>query len=450
MRSPDRGADPASKLGRDYRALLASSTISNLGDGIALIAYPWLASAVTRNAVLIALVAVVQRLPWLLFSLPAGVITDRMNRRTLMIKANVVRAILTMAVAVVVMTRQGSLRSPTEIQAGINMGDTDLTLYATVLAATLFLGIAEVLHDNAAQTLMPAIVDARSLQKANGRLWSTEQIANSFVGPPLAAALLVISFSVPFFVDAATFAVSVALLSLIPADKAQPSPSTHTKSWRAELAEGFRWLWGHDLLRQLAIILGLLNGLAMVSGAILVLFAQEVLNTSPTEFAILWTGAAVGAVIGGLIAEAVTRRIGPGRALMLTLISAGATSIATGLTSLWPVAWLMLMVGVMFGTVWNVITVSLRQEIIPDRLLGRVNSVYRFFAWGSIPMGAMLGGLIVSGVELFASRDFALRMPWIVSGVAQLLLLVYAAPRLTTARIESARASASHDGSQPE
>jgi len=442
MRSRGRGADPASKLGRNYRALLASSTISNLGDGIALIAYPWLASAVTRNAVLIALVAVVQRLPWLLFSLPAGVITDRMNRRTLMVSANVVRAILTMAVAVVVMTRQGTLRSPTEIQAGVNLGDTDLALYAIVLAATLFLGIAEVLHDNAAQTLMPAIVDARNLEKANGRLWSTEQIANSFVGPPLGAALLVISFSVPFFVDAATFAVSVALLSLIPADTAQPSSSTHRKSWRAELSEGFRWLWSHDLLRQLAIVLGLLNGLAMVSGAILVLFAQEVLDTSPTEFAILGTGAAVGAVIGGLIAEAVTRRIGPGRGLMLTLISGGLTSLVIGSTSLWPVAWLMIMVFVMFGTVWNVITVSLRQEIIPDRLLGRVNSVYRFFAWGSIPIGAMLGGLIVSGVELFASRDFALRMPWILSGIAQLVLLAYAAPRLTTARIEAARTAA--------
>jgi len=94
------------------------------------------------------------------------------------------------------------------------------------------------------------------------------------------------------------------------------------------------------------------------------------------------------------------------------------------------------------ATLWNVITVSLRQTIIPDHLLGRVNSVYRFFAWGMMPIGTALGGLIVWFTEIFGTREMALRMPWFVAGVLHLVLFVFAAPKLTTAKIEAARAAA--------
>jgi hypothetical protein len=92
------------------------------------------------------------------------------------------------------------------------------------------------------------------------------------------------------------------------------------------------------------------------------------------------------------------------------------------------------------GVVWNVITVSLRQTIIPDRLLGRVNSVYRFFGWGMMPLGLAAGGVLVWLGEQFGSRDFALRLPWLLSGAAYVAVMVYAVPRLTTAKVEAARA----------
>ena len=94
---------------------------------------------------------------------------------------------------------------------------------------------------------------------------------------------------------------------------------------------------------------------------------------------------------------------------------------------------------VLFGTLWNVITVSLRQAIIPDRLLGRVNSVYRFFAWGMMPIGSLLGGLIVLVTDTLGSRELALRMPWFVAGILHFVVFVFAAPKLTTAKIEAAR-----------
>jgi len=109
---------------------------------------------------------------------------------------------------------------------------------------------------------------------------------------------------------------------------------------------------------------------------------------------------------------------------------------------LWPIVWLMFGFYAFSAVLWNVITVSLRQSIIPDRLLGRVNSVYRFFAWGAIPIGAMVGGLVVAVTDAFAGREIALRTPWFVAALGQLLLLMYAAPRLTTAAMDKARADA--------
>ena len=430
-------------LGGNYFKLFGASAISNLGDGIGVIAYPWLASAITRNPLLIALVAVVQRLPWLLFSLPAGVITDRHDRRRLMVGANALRAVITLTVALVVLARQDSLPGPDAVADAAAIISTDAALYLLVLVATLLLGMSEVIYDNSAQTFMPAIVRSDDLERANGRLWSVEQVANTFVGPPLAALLIAVTFSLPFFVDAATFAISAALISLI---RAAPRPTEETTTerqpWKTELADGVRWLWRHDLLRTLAIVLGLINMLNTMAFATFVLFGQEVLGTSPTQFALLGTGGAIGGIIGGWTASSITKRLGEGGSLTLTLVGGGATAIVIGLATWWPLAWLMFALSTVVVILWNVITVSFRQRVIPDELLGRVNSVYRFFGWGMMPIGAALGGLIVVGTDAVASRELALRMPWLVFGSASFLLLIYAAPRLTTAAFAAARAAA--------
>ena len=446
--SGQRGPDPK-RLGSSYFKLFSASTISNLGDGIAIVAYPWLASAITRNPLLISLVIVVQRLPWLLFSLPAGVITDRHDRRTLMAISNTARAILTLLVAFVVLGKQGGLPGPEKVSDAATVITTDTGLYLLILIATLLLGMAEVLYDNSAQTFMPSIVHPDNLEKANGRLWSSELVANTLVGPPLGALLVALAFALPFFVDAATFGVSAVLIVLIPRRSRTTESSTESemrdrKPWHTELADGFRWLWGHDLLRPMAIILGLLNMLGMMSAATIVLFSQEVLGTTPTEFAIMGTGGAIGGIVGGWTASGISKRIGSGPSLWLTLIAGGVTTFAIGLMNWWPPVWLMFGIFMLVAVLWNVITVSLRQTIIPDNLLGRVNSVYRFFAWGMMPVGALLGGLIVSATESFASRELALRMPWFVAGILHLVLFVYAAPKLTTTKIEAARSEVTH------
>ena len=438
-------ATAESKLGGAYAKLFTASTISNIGDGIGTIAYPWLASALTRNGFLIALVAVVQRLPWLLFSLPAGVITDRSDRRKLMIRANWVRAILTLIVSFVVLSKQDSLLSPDELDSAAAVSE-DFVLFGLVLAATMLLGTAEVLHDNASQTFMPAIVAPENLERANGRLWSAEMVANTFIGPPVAAALLVVAFAVPFFVDAVSFALAAVLVTLILPHtmlrSTAPSPSVDRKPWKDELREGFSWLWGHDLFRPMAVILGFLNLLGTLAMATLVLYGQEVLGTSPTEFAILSTGGAVGGVVGGWTASKVAERIGSGPSLGITLVGGGFISIAIGLLSYWPAVWALFAVFTFTAVLWNVITVSLRQTVIPDELLGRVNSVYRFFAWGMMPLGAVLAGIVISIGEVVSTREVALRLPWLIAGASHFVLFAFARPRLTTEKMEAARAEA--------
>ncbi|HSB86842.1 MAG TPA: MFS transporter [Ilumatobacteraceae bacterium] len=428
------------RLGPSYHKLFISTVISNVGDGMSIIAYPWLASAITRNPLLITSVALVQRLPWLVFTLPAGVITDRVDRKRAMVVADFTRFVLTLFVALAVLGRQSHLPGPNDLTS---VHGTQTGLYLVLLAATLLLGTAEVLRDNCGQTFMPSIVHPDQLEKANGRMWSAEGIANTFVGPPLGSLLLLAAFSLPFFVDAASFFAAAALVALIPGSFRAHRPVDHVQApWRRELAEGFRWLWANDLLRSMAIILGLMNLASMLSGSVLVLFAQEVLDIGPFLFTIMSFGLAAGAAVGANTAPWLSKKLGSGTCLALTLGSSAAVSFVVGLSSWWPIVMIAFAVGSMLGASWNVITVSLRQTIIPPHLLGRVNSVYRFFAWGMMPIGAALGGATVTVVSEIADRRIALRSAFFFDAAIYACLFVIGRSRLTTAKLEAARAAA--------
>ena len=428
------------KLGKNYWKLWTSSVVSNFGDGTSIIAYPWLASALTRDPFQIALIAVVQRIPWLVFSLPAGVVTDRVDRRKLIAWMDVIRFGLTLIVAFVVLNVSGDLASPGEIAAGTGTPPPGAGWYLVMLyVATLGFGIAEVFRDNAAQTMMPSIVDHSLLEKANGRLWGAEMVMNSFVGPPLGGVFIAIAFSLPFFLDAVTFGLAALLIFTISGSFA-PNGAAERRSFKEELTEGVRWLWNHRLLRSMAVILGLMNGLFMVALSTYVLFVQEILGLSAGSFGLLMTSGAVGGVLGSVTASNVSQRIGQGASLFTTLIVSALTLAITGLTSNAMVVWVMFAIGSYVAVLWNVITVALRQTIIPDRLLGRVNSVYRFLAWGMMPIGGIVGGLLVAGTDVLATRDLALRMPFLFSATVYVILYFFALPRLNTRRIEEAKA----------
>ena len=438
-----KGKESNSKpLGKNYWRLWFAHGVSNLGDGVSQVAYPWLASAVTRSPLLIASVAVASRLPWLVFTLPAGVITDRFDRRKIIIAMDITRAALALLVAVAVTFEVDNLPALNTVGSGIDLA-TNWFLYTVLVVTALLFGCAEVLRDNSAQTLMPDVVEADQLESANGKLWSLEFITNSFIGPPLGSFLIGLLVFLPFYFDAAAFFVSAALIATL-ATTARPVKVVDEKkslNFKAEIKEGFAWLWKHDLLRPMAIILGSLNALGAITAATFILFAQEILNTSVFIFAILGTAGAVGGTIGGVLGPKISAKLGSGPSLYLTLLSTPVISLIIGLNTSWQVFWVLSAVGTCFAVLWNVITVSLRQSIIPSHLLGRVNSVYRFFAWGSLPIGTLIGGALVDLVELGADRQFALRLPYFLVAVAGLLLFFFAAPRLTTEKIEAARAA---------
>jgi len=443
-------------LGANYWKLWLASVVSNLGDGVAIVAYPWLASAVTRDPIHIALVAVATRLPWLIFTLPAGVITDRVDRRRLVAWMDVLRFAFTLAVALVVLASQAQLSSPDAIASGAAaLPDNATFLLVMIYVAAMLLGMAEVLRDNSAQTLMPAMVDEDNLEKANGRLWGAELVMNSFAGPPIGGLLLAVAFSLPFFVDAGTFAVSAALIFTIGGQfRARKTTAELSRGAEArpsfwdEMKEGVGWLWRHDLFRPMAISLGVMNGMFSLAAATNVLFAQEILELDAAGFGALMTAFAAGGVLGSFVASSISKRIGQGASLFTAILVFSLTLLVTGLTSSAWLVWAVSAVGSFFVALWNVITVSLRQALIPDRMLGRVNSVYRFLGWGMMPIGSLLGGAIVAFAEPLAGREWALRFPYMFAFIVHAALYFYALPRLNSSQIEAARARAKDQGSE--
>ena len=441
-------------LGANYLRLWLASIVSNFGDGLATVAYPWLASSVTRSPLHLAGIAIATRLPWALFTLPAGVITDRVDRRKLIASMDAFRFVLTLIVGIIVGVGASQFPDPSELAAGTADAPAGASWFlVTLYGSALLFGMAEVLRDNAAQTLIPSVVDKDQLERANGRLWGAEMVMNSFVGPPAAGLLIAVALALPFYVDAVTFFVSAILIFSIVGDF-RPKSAIPTAGgaaskidWWGEIKLGVGWLWKHRLLRSLAIILGTLNAMAMLAFTTYVFFAQEIFGLGASQFGLLLTAGALGGVLGSFAASRISTALGSGTSLFVSIVAMALQFLVTGLTSSAVVVWVAFLIGTMWAVVWNVITVSLRQQIIPDDLLGRVNSVYRFFAWGMMPIGSLLAGIVVGVTETYASREMALRMPFFVAAAVMVAIFFAALPRLNTAALETARAASTD---QPE
>lgn len=436
-------------LGPNYRKLFGSSAAANLGDGVMSIAVVWLASALTRDALAIAAIGLLSRLPWLVFALPAGVIADRVDRRRLVGWMDVVRFALVAGFGLMVLAQQDGVPTPEQLAAGAAPPASAPLLLALLGLLALLLGFAEVLRDNTAQTLMPAVVEKHQLERANGRMWGVETVMNNFVGPPLAGVLLGLALALPFLANAGLLAVSAALVFALTGSFQRPAEhrTTGRIAWRAEIGEGFRWLWRHPLLRAFALLLGGLNLLGALGTVVLVLFVQEALGLyEGWQFGLVITGMATGGVLGSLVADRISRRLSPGTSLLAAIAGSGLAFLAEGLATSPLTFWTAGVLGGLTVVLWNVITVSLRQRLIPDRLLGRVNSVYRFFGWGTISLGTALGGLLVSAAEPLLGREWALRAPLLLAGACTLALLPYAIPRVGTPQIRAAETAASETG----
>jgi MFS family permease len=397
-------------LGSPFWRLWTSSTLSNLADGLVKVSLPLVALRFTDSPTLIAGLTVVLTLPWLLFALPAGALADRLDRRRMLLAANTARAATLAALAGTLAVGTGSI----------------WVLYA--VAAVL--GTVETLHDTAAQSVVPQLVPRDRLSRANGRLFAAEITANEFVGPPVGGVLVLAGAVTAFATPAGLWAVAVGVLLLVPGPF-RPVRTERT-SLRADIAEGMRFLAGHRLLRTLAGMVGAFNFASNAAWAVLVLYAvgpDSAVGLSEPAFGALLATSAAGMLAGSLVAERVERWLGRGRALLAATVACVLLVAGPALTSD------AVLIGTAFflsGTgsgVWNVVTVSLRQRVTPDRLLGRLNSCYRLFAWGSRPFGALAGGLI--------AQAFGLRAVFVAMTVLTLAMIPVAL-RITDERMAAA------------
>jgi len=389
---------------RNYRLLLGAGTLTNLGDGMVVLALPWLATLMSQNPVAIGAVAAAGRLPWLLFAIPAGVIIDKAEHNKLIARADLLRAVIVLAILMLAMSEH--------VQGAI-----------WILAGLAFvLGSAEVLRDNAAQTMLPSIVESKDLEAANGQLWSSEQLTNQFIGPPLAGVLIAAGIGIPFGLDAALLVLSagfVWMISIAPRARSQTS-------FRKALMEGIAFMRSDPLLLRLAVVLGVANFIATATITIQVLFAQDVLAISAYSYGLVLSVAAVGAITGSLLAPRFIAMLGTQTCLYFSIATWGIGYGAIGLSHTGLAMAIALFFVMAAAMLWNVITVSWRQRRIPPALLGRVNSIYRFFGWGSMPLGAMTGGILVSVLEHELGREIALRTTFMCAGAACGSLLAYA------------------------
>lgn len=389
---------------RNYRLLLGAGTLTNLGDGMVVLALPWLATLMSQNPVAIGAVAAAGRLPWLLFAIPAGVIIDKAEHNKLIARANLLSAVILLAILMLAMNEH--------VQGAV-----------WVLAGLAFvLGSVEVLRDNAAQTMLPSIVKSKDLEAANGQLWSSEQLTNQFIGPPLAGVLIAAGIGIPFGLNAALLVLAAGLVWMI---SLAPKVRIQT-SFRKALMEGIAFMRSDPLLLRLAVVLGVANFIATATITIQVLFAQDVLAISAYSYGLILSVAAVGAITGSLLAPRFIAMLGTQTCLYLSIATWGIGYAAIGLSHSGLAMAIALFFVMAAAMLWNVITVSWRQRRIPPALLGRVNSIYRFFGWGSMPLGAMTGGILVSVLEHEFGREIALRTTFMSAGAACGLLLAYA------------------------
>jgi predicted MFS family arabinose efflux permease len=386
------------RLGADFHRLWTASAVSNIGDGVTMAAGPLLVASFTADPATVAGAVFVQQLPWLLFALISGAWVDRLDRRALVVAVNALRTVALGGLVVAVTT--GTV--------GV----------AVVYVVFFLLGVGETLADTASAALVPAVVAPERLAGANARLMATFTVANQFVAKPLGAWLFVVAAALPFGVNAATFAVAAALIASIRPVPAPPADSPPRRRLSTEIAEGLRWLWHHRLLRTLAISMGLGNVVFGAAFAVFVLYARERLGLSDIGYGFLLTTFAVGGLLGTVCGPRLQRLLGSTVLLRAGLLIEALTHATLAATRSPGVAAAVIVVFGVHTMVWGLIVVTLRQQLVPSGLLGRVGSVFSLLDLGGAALGTLVGAVV--------AQRFGLAAPYWLAAAAMLLIAAVA------------------------
>jgi MFS family permease len=370
-----------------------ASIVSNLGDGIAFAAMPLLAFRITDDERLLALTTVATLVPWLLVSIPAGVVIDRYDRRVLLVGADVARVALYAVIAALATTEGFSIW--------------------VLLVLLLVVGGFEVLFDSTAQAVVPMLVPRSQLQRANGLLYAGEVVAGSMVGLSIGAFLFDRAAELPFVVNAVSFAVAAVLIAGIRIGRVDGRAEAG-----ARLGAGLRWLRSDDLLRLLVTLLAAINFGLMLGQGIFVKYAADELDVTGGGYGLLLAVIALGAACGGLVGYRFEQLVGTTPAIVVPVVVIGICQLVFWAV---PDRWVVGVFGFISSMaiiLWNVTTVSIRQRIVAADRFGRVNSVYRWIGTTAGAAGAVTGG--------FVAYWFGLRAPYLVGAVAVIVAIAVA------------------------
>jgi MFS family permease len=386
------------RLGASFRWLLASSWTTNLGDGIAIAAGPLLVASLTQDAFLVSLAALLRWAPPLIFGLHAGVLSDRLDRRQIVMAANVVRALVLSVLVVTLFT-----------------GTTSITLALLTLG---LLATAEVFADNTTATLLPMLVGRDDLAIANSRLQTGMITLNQLAGPPIGAALFAAGRAWPFVTESVLVAMGVILVSriVLPAHGREPGV---TSSIRRDIVEGVRWTLHHAAVRTLALTILIFNVTFGAAWSVLVLYATQRLGMGAVGFGLLTTASAVGGLLGTALYGWITRRVSLGNVMRIGLVIETLTHLGLALTTSPGVALTIFFVFGAHAFVWGTTAITIRQRAVPSELQGRVSSVYMICVFGGLVAGSAIGGVLADHYGVTAPFWFAF------AGSALFLLLLW-------------------------
>jgi MFS family permease len=387
--------------------LWSAETVSQFGTQVSNLAIPLTAVLVLdASAFEVAALGTVEFLPFILFTLPAGVWVDRLPRRPILILGDFVRAALLMSVPIAYVA--------------------DALTLAQLYVVGFLVGICTVFFDVAYQSYLPALVERNYIIEGNSKLEISRSTAQ--IGGPGFGGLLVQIFTAPYaiLVDAASFAGSGSFILRIKKHENHRETSStdreRTSLW-TELKEGLRFVLGNPNLRAQAGCTGTSNFFSSAAFAILVVFLVRELELSPGVIGLVFSLGSVGSLVAAVTANRISGKFGIGPT---TIASAALFGPATLLVAFAPVGNasipFLVFAQLLFGftvVVYNIVQVSYRQAICPPRLQGRMNSVMRFIVWGTIPLGSLTGGILAGVVGLretmvIGAIGGALAVLWIV------------------------------------
>jgi len=402
--------------GGQFSRFAGAVGLANVADGIAIIAWAWTASLLTRDPLLIALLPAALRIPWVVFALPSGILADRADRQRLVVMCDLIRACVYAAAGAAIVLNMPLAAAPPHSLV-------NPVLYNALLGFGFIIGCAEVARDNAAQTMLPAIVAPSHLERANGQLQSIETIGNSMLGPATGSFLIAILLPLPFFVIA--FSVLLAALVTASLKGSFRARKSETRAWQSELSDGFRFVVGNPMLRVLVLITGFWNFFAEMAIIALVLHVQENLKAGAMTYGFILAIGAVGGVAGGVLVAPLLKRFSYASLAQWMNFVAAPLFVAIAFAPSSVIVGAAMFFFSLSGVIWNTLSISYRQRVVPDEIRGRVNSVYRLFAWGMMPLGLVVSGLVVRWAEGFMVRGTALLLPFLIAAAGIALVAIF-------------------------